>query len=304
MVLSTSSQPDFLLYALAASDTVRCVTAVTTNLVQEACNRHLTWKTASVALGRALTGGALIASQLKELERLTLQFQGRGPLGSITVDADAHGRVRGFIQNPQTDMPLREDGKFDVGGAVGKGVLHVMRDAGFEIGFMKDPYRGSVPLVTGEIAEDLTFYLTNSEQIPSAMGLGVYMDRGSGHVRAAGGFLVQVLPGTSDEMISHLEQAILEAPPSTELVSAGATPEDIMKVVLGGIDYRILAEKPLKFECTCSYERALSIISALGDVEVRDMLEKDGQAEMTCHYCNAMYHLDAETLARILSGEI
>ncbi|MBX7219481.1 MAG: Hsp33 family molecular chaperone HslO [Blastocatellia bacterium] len=296
-----SAQPDRLLYATAADNTVRCVTAVTTNLAQEACQRHMTWKTASVALGRALTGAALLASQMKELERLTLHFQGRGPLGSITVDADAHGRVRGFVQNPQTELPLREDGKINVGEAVGKGVLHVIRDAGVEIGFSKDPYQGSVPLVTGEIAEDLTFYLTNSEQIPSAMSLGVYMDRGSGHVSAAGGFLVQVMPDTPDHIITHLENAVLNAPPSTEMIRGGATPEIILEIALGGLEATILSSKPLHFACTCSQERAVSIISALGKTEVRDMLEKDGQAELTCHYCNSTYLLNRDDLENILN---
>jgi molecular chaperone Hsp33 len=293
---------DRLLYATAAENTVRCIAAVTTELVQEACRRHMTWKTASVALGRVLTGAALIASQMKEMERLTLHFEGRGPIGTISVDADAQGRVRGFVQNPQTDMPLREDGKLNVGAAIGKGVLHVMRDAGFEIGFMKDPYRGSVPLVSGEVAEDLTYYLTTSEQVPSAMSLGVYMDRGSGNVAAAGGFLIQVMPDVTEDVVAQLEASVRNAPTSTELILNGATPEDILEVALGGLEPVILAERRLRFECSCSQERAELIISALGADEMRDMLEKDGKAELTCHYCNATYLLSGDDLTRLIAA--
>jgi molecular chaperone Hsp33 len=297
-----SSNPDYLLYAIAANETVRCVTTVTTNLVQEACRRHLTWKTASVALGRVLTGAALMASNMKEMERLTIHVEGRGPVGTISVDADAHGNVRGFVQNPQTDMPLRPDGKLDVGAAVGKGVLHVIRDAGFEIGFMKDAYRGSVPLVSGEIAEDLTYYLTNSEQVPSAMSLGVYMDRGSGNVAAAGGFLIQVMPDVTEDILEHLEKAVMHAPSSTELILGGASPEDILNVALGGIEPTILARKPLTFRCSCSQERAESIISALGAAEMQSMIAEQGQAEMTCHFCNMTYRLSVDDLNRLIAG--
>ncbi len=297
------SHPDYLLYATAAHNTVRCVTTVTTNLVQEACRRHLTWKTASVALGRVLTGAALMASQMKEMERLTIHFEGRGPIGTISVDADAHGNVRGFVQNPQTDMPLRPDGKLDVGAAIGKGVLHVMRDAGFEIGFMKDSYRGSVPLVSGEVAEDLTYYLTNSEQIPSAMSLGVYMDKGSGNVAAAGGFLIQVMPDVTEDIVAHLEQAVMNAPPSTDMIRNGATPEDILEIALGGLEPTILSRKPLAFRCSCSPERAEAIISALGVAEMQSILEEQGKAELTCHYCNMTYHLSGDDLTRLIAAD-
>lgn len=297
------SHPDYLLYATAAHNTVRCVTTVTTNLVQEACRRHLTWKTASVALGRVLTGAALMASQMKEMERLTIHFEGRGPIGTISVDADAHGNVRGFVQNPQTDMPLRPDGKLDVGAAIGKGVLHVMRDAGFEIGFMKDAYRGSVPLVSGEVAEDLTYYLTNSEQIPSAMSLGVYMDKGSGNVAAAGGFLIQVMPDVTEDIVAHLETAVMNAPPSTDLIRGGATPEDILEIALGGLEPTILSRKPLMFRCSCSPERAEAIISALGVPEMKSILEEQGKAELTCHYCNMTYHLSGDDLIRLIAAD-
>ncbi|MFQ3639869.1 MAG: Hsp33 family molecular chaperone HslO, partial [Chloracidobacterium sp.] len=234
---STTSTPDRLLQAVAADDGVRVVAATTTHLVQEACRRHGSWKTATVALGRALTGAALLASSLKTSERVTVHIEGRGPVGAITAEANARGEVRGYVRHPQTDVPLRSDGKLDVGAAVGKGVLHVIREGGFEIGLM-EAYRGSVPLISGEIAEDLTYYLSHSEQIPSAMSLGVYMEAGDGVVGAAGGFLVQVLPEADEATIAHLERTVAAAPPITELVRAGATPEDIIRQALGALDWR------------------------------------------------------------------
>jgi|AFSR01.1.fsa_nt_gi molecular chaperone Hsp33 len=302
MTCAPSSRPDRLVHAIAAKDTVRVVAATTTQLVQEACRRHKAWKTATVALGRALTGAALIASSLKTNERVTIYIEGRGPIGTIAAEADAHGAVRGYVQHPQTDMPLRPDGKLNVGAAVGKGVLHVIREGGFEIG-LKESYRGSVPLVSGEIAEDLTYYLSASEQIPSAMSLGVYMEPGDGVVGAAGGFLVQVLPGADDAIVSHLERTVAAAPPITEMVRAGATPEDLVQQAIGGLDWRLLAERPLKFSCTCSHERTERLLRALGVEEIKALLAEQGQVEVTCHYCNAVYRLSAEDLQRLIALE-
>ncbi|QUV80941.1 Hsp33 family molecular chaperone HslO [Chloracidobacterium sp. D] len=302
MKLSPSPTPDRLLQAVAAGDSVRVVAATTTHLVQEACRRHKSWKTATVALGRTLTGAALLASSLKTSERVTIHIEGRGPLGTITAEANAQGEVRGYVQHPQTDVPLRPDGKLNIGAAVGKGVLHVIREGGFEIGLM-EAYRGSVPLVSGEIAEDLTYYLSSSEQIPSAMSLGVYMEAGDGVVGAAGGFLVQVLPGADESTVAHLERTVAAAPPITEMVRAGATPEDLIREALGELDWRPLAERPLKFVCTCSLERTERLLVALGVEEMQSLLAEQGQAELICHYCNAVYRLSADDLQRLIALE-
>ncbi|MCS7078444.1 MAG: Hsp33 family molecular chaperone HslO [Chloracidobacterium sp.] len=299
---SPASTPDRLLQAVAAGDMVRVVAATTTHLVQEACRRHGSWKTATVALGRALTGAALLASSLKTSERVTVCIEGRGPVGTITAEANAQGGVRGYIQHPKTDVPLRPDGKLNVGAAVGKGVLHVIREGGFEIGLM-EAYRGSVPLVSGEIAEDLTYYLSYSEQIPSAMSLGVYMEAGDGVVGAAGGFLVQVLPGADEAVIERLEQTVAAAPPITDMVRAGATPEDLIRQALGDLDWRPLLERPLSFVCTCSVERTERLLTALGVEEMQAILAEQGQAELTCHYCNAVYRLSAADLQRLIDAE-
>ncbi len=302
MKLSPSPTPDRLLQAVAAGDTVRVVAATTTHLVQEACRRHKSWKTATVALGRTLTGAALLASSLKTSERVTIHIEGRGPLGTITAEANAQGEVRGYVQHPQTDVPLRPDGKLDIGAAVGKGVIHVIREGGFEIGLMES-YRGSVPLVSGEIAEDLTYYLSSSEQIPSAMSLGVYMEAGDGVVGAAGGFLVQVLPDADEATVAHLERTVAAAPPITEMVRSGATPEDLIRQALGELDWRPLAERPLEFVCTCSLERTERLLVALGVEEMQALLAEQGQAELTCHYCNAVYRLSADDLQRLIALE-
>ncbi|MGQ9897684.1 MAG: Hsp33 family molecular chaperone HslO [Acidobacteriota bacterium] len=302
MTLSPSLKLDRLLQAVAAEDTVRVVAATTTQLVQEACRRHQSWKTATVALGRTMTGAALLASSLKASERVTLHIEGRGPIGRITAEANAQGEVRGYVQHPQTDVPLRPDNKLNIGAAVGKGVLHVIREGGFEIGLM-DAYRGSVPLVSGEIAEDLTYYLSNSEQIPSAMSLGVYMEAGDGVVGAAGGFLVQVLPDADESTVSHLEQMVAAAPPVTEMVRSGATPEDLIHQVLGRLDWRLLLERPLRFACTCSLERTERLLMALGVEEMQSLLVEQGQAELTCHYCNTVYRLSADDLRRLIALE-
>ncbi|QUV99126.1 Hsp33 family molecular chaperone HslO [Chloracidobacterium sp. MS 40/45] len=302
MKRSSAPTPDRLLQAVAAGDTVRIVAATTTHLVQEACRRHKSWKTATVALGRTLTGAALLASALKTSERVTIHIEGRGPVGTITAEANAQGEVRGYVQHPQTDVPLRPDGKLNIGAAVGRGVLHVIREGGFEIGLM-EAYRGSVPLVSGEIAEDLTYYLSNSEQVPSAMSLGVYMEAGDGVVGAAGGFLVQVLPDADEATLAHLERAVAAAPPVTQMVKAGATPEDLIRQALGELDWRPLLERPLKFACTCSLARTERLLVALGVEEMQSLLAEQGQAELTCHYCNAVYRLSADDLQRLIALE-
>ncbi len=300
---TTALMPDRLVQAVAAGDTVRAVAATTTHLVQEACRRHGSWKTATVALGRTLTGAALLASSLKTGERVTIHVEGRGPVGTITAEANAQGDVRGYVRHPKTDVPLRPDGKLDIGTAVGKGVLHVIREGGFEIGLM-EAYRGSVPLVSGEIAEDLTYYLSYSEQIPSAMSLGVYMEAGDGVVGAAGGFLVQVLPDADATTVRHLEQTVAAAPPITEMVRAGAAPEDLLRQALGDLDWRPLAERALQFVCTCSLERTERLLMALGVDEMRTILAEQGQAELICHYCNAVYRLSAADLQRLIDAEM
>src|SRR5262245_719672 len=318
---------DKLIHATAANNQLRCMAAVTTNLVGEACRRHRTSPTASAALGRTLTGGLLLGSGVKDLEKLTVHFDCDGPIGNIVAQADPLGNVRGYVSNPHADaMSMNENGKLDVRAVVGGGKLYVTRDAGFEIGLMKEPYRGMVPIVSGEIGEDIAYYLAKSEQVKSAVSLGVLMTvdpaHGNGNVAgstllseapefelerlrvaAAGGFILQMMPSADEKLATHLEHSIARAPSATEMVRSGLSPVEILKKVLDGLDLMVLEEKEPKFYCQCSRERALLIISALGHDEVEDMLEKDGGAELTCHFCNETYQLTGEELRSLLAEE-
>lgn len=290
---------DLLIHAVAADKTIRCMAAVTTFLVNQACKKHNTLPTASAALGRTLTGTLMMGSLLKDLERITIKFDCKGPIGNITSEADAHGNVRGYVRNPHVDLPVNEKGKLDVGGAVGSGTLYVIRDMGFEIGLSREPYYGSVPIVSGEIAMDLAYYFTKSEQIPSDVSLGVFVSP-EGEVTASGGFIIQVMPGADEKLIEQIATTVASLPPSTTMIREGLGAEDMLCKALDGIDFEILQKKEVQFRCNCSQERALSLITALGKAEVSDMLEKDKGAKLTCHFCSEVYLVTAGELEKIL----
>lgn len=297
------SQNDHLVQVLTADATVRAIASVTTDLVDEACRRHGAARTAAAALGRTLTGALMLGRTFKDLERLTLQLHCKGPVGGITAEAGSSGTVRGYLKNPAADLPPKSNGKLDVAGIVGKGMLHVIREAAYEIGFTKEPYYGSVPITSGEIAEDIAYYLSTSEQIPSAVSLGVFVGADEMYdyrVVAAGGFLIQPLPGASDDTIAALEHSIVRAPHATEIIRQGADARQLLQAALGEMPFEVLDEIPLEFRCNCSYERAVRIVSALGRAEVEDMLETDKGAELICHFCNEVYYLDENALETIL----
>jgi molecular chaperone Hsp33 len=299
--------------------------AVTTTLVGEACRRHRTFPTSSVALGRTLTGGLLLGSGLKDLEKITVHFHCDGPIGNIIAQADPYGNVRGYVSNPEADATtMNHRGKFDVRAVVGGGTLYVTRDAGFEIGLHKEPYRGSVPIVSGEIAEDLAYYLSKSEQVNSAVSIGVLMKvESNGHdelpmagetsqaqfeierlrVAAAGGYVIQMMPSVEEDLARHLEVLISRARPSTDMVRDGMSPVEMLSEVLGELELTVLEETQPKFFCRCSHERALLIISALGRDEIQDMLTRDDGAELTCHFCNSSYQITGDELSRLLSAD-
>ena len=291
---------DHLIQATAADSTIRLIAAVTTNLVAEACDRHRTAPTASAALGRALTGALLLRGAYKDLEYITVRFDCDGPVGGIVAEASAHCTVRGYVRNPSAHLPPNAQGKLDVKGIVGGGMLHVILEAGFEIGLMKEPYYGSTPIVSGEIAEDFAHYLGASEQINSAVSLGVFVESGQERVTAAGGYMIQALPGAEEDTIAAIEKAMSTAPHVTETIRGGADAIEMLRLALGDIPFDALETHPVEFRCKCSYERAVTIVTALGREEVEDMLEKDKGAELTCHFCNAVYYLDEAALQRIL----
>jgi molecular chaperone Hsp33 len=295
---------DHLIHALAANATVRALAAVTTGLTDEACRRHQAAPTAAAALGRALTGTLLLGRTFKDLERITLQFHCKGPVGGITVEAGSQGTVRGYLKNPTADVPPKANGKLDVSALLGKGMLHVIREAAYEIGFTKEPYFGTVPITSGEIAEDIAYYLSVSEQINSAISLGVFVEGDEMRpcrVVASGGFLLQLMPGADEETIAALEKSVAKAPHATEMIRQGADAQQILQIALGDVPFEVLEERPVEFRCTCSYQRAIGLIAALDRAEIEDMLMQDKGAELICHFCNEAYWLDEIALEKILA---
>lgn len=294
---------DRLVHGMAADGTIRLIAAITTDTVTEAIRRHKTAPTASAALGRMLTGAALLGASLKEFDRLTVRIDADGPIGGIIVEANNNGEVRGYVRNPTAELPPKPDGKFDVSGIVGQGMFYVMRESGFAIGLHREPYIGSVPITSGEIAEDFAFYLAKSEQIPSAVLLGVLLQNTEPFVTASGGVMIQMMPGVNDHIVTMIEDTVARAPHLTSVIKDGATPEDLLRLTLGVIDFEILDEKPVAFKCTCSFDRAVSMIAALGPNEVSSMLAEDNGAVMTCGFCNETYRLDENDLKAILNTE-
>ncbi len=294
---------DKLIHGLAADSTVRVMAAITTDTVREAVRRHQTSPTASVALGRVLTGTLLMGASLKEFDRLTVKIEAEGEIEGVIAESLSEGKVRGYVRNPLADLPQKADGKFDVAGIVGKGMFYVIRESGFEIGLHRDPYVGSVSIESGEIAEDFADYLMKSEQIPSAVLLSVLLQPEEPYIHCAGGVMIQMLPTANPNIAVMIEDTILHAPLLTDEIKNGATAEDLLKMTLGIIDYEILGEKEVGFECNCSFERAVQLISSLGKTEVKSMLEEDKGARMTCGFCNEVYKLNENDLREILEAE-
>jgi molecular chaperone Hsp33 len=296
---------DILVHGTAADGMVRCMAAVTTNLVAEAARRHETSPTVAAALGRTLTGALLLGSSLKELDRLTVQLVVDGPIGGITAEANARGHVRGYVRNPLAHAPLNGAGKFDVRAIVGNGMFYVTRESGYDVGLYREPYRGSVPIISGEIAEDFAYYLTKSEQIPSAVMLGVLMqahEPDGAYVSAAGGLVIQIMPGADERTVAAIESSVNRAPQTTTMIREGAPPVDLLRAALGSIEFEILSERVVSFTCQCSYERAVSLIASIDQTELESMLNEDKGAVMTCHFCNSSYRLDEAALEEIVKS--
>lgn len=287
---------DYLLRATSTDGSVRALVATTTNLVAEAQRRHDTSATATAALGRALTAAGLFAATLKEGESITLRFVGDGPLGGIITEADHAGNIRGYVQEPHADLPTRADGKLDVGGIVGSnGFVHVTRDL-----HMREPYTSSAPLVSGEIALDLSNYFLVSEQTPSAVSLGVLVERDLS-VRAAGGFFLQALPGAAEDVIRGLETNVDLIPSISGAIDQGMTPEGILKLALAGIEYQILARQEIQYRCRCDRDRVERALISVGERDLREMAEENKPIEMTCHFCGQRYEFSPSELRALLS---
>ncbi len=285
---------DYLVRAIGEKYNVIALSAVTTDLVDEARRLHGTSPTASAALGRSLTGGLLMASLMKRGQRVGLKFEGNGPLKKIVVEADKDGSVRGYVAVPEIIVPSKNE-KLDVSGALGsEGTLTVKKDLG-----LKDPYTGIVKLLTGEIAEDLAYYYSESEQIPSAVGLGVFV-RPDESVSAAGGFLIQTLPPTEEAMLDQLIENVRKIPSVTDILRNGQAPEDILALIFGGFSYHILGKQDLVFRCGCSRERVERALISLGGKELQGMISEQGEANVTCEYCRTNYHFSRGDLECLL----
>ncbi|TLM63141.1 MAG: Hsp33 family molecular chaperone HslO [Deltaproteobacteria bacterium] len=287
---------DHLVRLITRDGTLRAVAAETTLLVEECRHRQQTDPTATVALGRIATAAALMGGLLKGEQRLALIVEGSGPLKRLQAETDAHGRVRATLKVPVADLPPR-DGRFDVAGAVGHaGFLHVIKDLG-----LKEPYRGMVQLATSEIGDDLATYFATSEQIPSSVALGVALDHDM-RVTAAGGFLLQLLPGGDPALVEQLEGRLAHLPPPTTLLRQGVAPTAILERLLDGIPTTPLGQIPLEFACSCSRAQVSGVLRLLGAAELDEILAEQGEATVTCDFCKEPYRFEREELEAIRAG--
>ncbi len=290
-----SPRGDYMVRASAADTQLRAFAVTGRELTRTAHENHGTSPIATAALGRTMCGALMMADMLKgEDDLLTIKIDGDGPLHGIVVTADNQGHVKGYVHEPDVWLPDRVPGHLNVGGAVGRGTLTVIRDLG-----LKDPYIGRVDLRTGEIAEDLTYYYVESEQIPSSVGLGVLVDT-DGSVLEAGGFVVQLMPDTREEVIDRLEQNLRSIPSVTEMLSRGMSPEQILERVLEGLHPEITETMPVSFRCDCSEERCERGLILLGEKEMREMIEDGREVEMVCQFCGRRYHFSPERIRELL----
>ena len=285
---------DYLVRATAADAQVRAFAVTARDTVETARAAHDTSPVMTAALGRLLCAGAMMGSMMKgEADILTLQVQGDGPAGGLTVTADSRGRVKGYAVNPQVILPPNSQGKLDVGGAVGAGSLRVIKDLG-----LKEPYVGQTQLQTGEIAEDLTYYFAASEQVPSSVGLGVLMEKNN-TVKQAGGFIVQLMPFAEEKVIEKLEANLSRIHSVTKLLEDGNSPEQILGILLEGMDMEILSDMPVEFYCNCSRERVAKALYSIGKKEMDEMIRDGEPIEVKCHFCNTAYQFSVEDLIQI-----
>lgn len=273
---------------------MRAFAATTKNLVEAARVHHNTSPVATAALRRTLTAGAIMGSMMKnDTDMLTLQIRGDGPIEGITVTADSHANVKGYVGNPDVMLPPK-NGKLDVGGAVGIGLLQVIKDMG-----LKEPYVGQTILVSSEIAEDLTYYFASSEQVPSSVGLGVLMNKDN-TVRCAGGFIIQLMPFATEETISQLEENLKDVTSVTDFLDKGYTPEQMLEKLIGHLDLEIIDTIPTQFYCNCSKERVEQAVASIGRKDIQEMIDEGKDIEVKCHFCNTAYNYTVEDLKNIL----
>ena len=285
---------DYIVRASAADAQIRAFACTTKGVAEAARKAHNTSPVVTAALGRLLSAGAMMGSMLKgDRDILTLQIKGDGPMRGLTVTADAHGRVKGYADIPDVILPANALGKLDVGGAVGKGTLSVVRDLG-----LKDPYVGQTLIQTGEIAEDLTYYFAASEQVPSSVGLGVLLEK-SNTVKQAGGFIIQLMPFASEQVIEELEKRLVDFPPVTTVLQQGKSPEEMLSMLLGD-SLSITDTMPIRFHCGCDKQRVERAIISIGKKDISEMIEEGKEIEVNCHFCNTYYTFSVEELKELL----
>ncbi len=287
---------DYIVNAITSNGAIRVVAADTTELCNRAQEIHKMSPTAAAALGRTLTAAAIMGSMLKNSEdSMTLQLNGGGPIGKVVAVGDGNAKVKGYVSNPLVDLPLNEKGKLDVGGAIGRnGMLGIVRDLG-----LKEPYVGQVPLVNGEVAEDLTQYYATSEQLPTAVALGVLVDVDY-TIKAAGGFILQVLPGAYDEDIDNVEKTVASLSSVTEMLDSGKKPEDIVAHLLSDYEIEYFDNVVPQYSCDCSRERTDRALISIGKEELEKIINEDGKAQITCHFCDNVYDYTKEELENLL----
>ena len=286
---------DYIVRATAGNGSIRAFAATTRDLVQHAREVHHTSPVASAALGRMLTAAAMMGTMLKgDKDLLTLQVRGEGPLQGIVVTSDSKAQVKGYVFNPGVEVPDLIPGKLNVSGAIGAGHMSIIKDIG-----MREPYAGKIELVTGEIAEDLTYYFAQSEQTPSAIGLGVLVETDTS-IRRAGGFIIQLLPDATDEMIDRLEKKLATIPYVSDLLDMGQTPEDILNMILGDFDLKIMDKIPTTFYCNCTRERVEKALISIGKDELEKIIREDKKANLHCHFCSKEYDFNEEQLVALL----
>lgn len=286
---------DYIIRATAADAQIRVFAATTKNLVERMRQMHNTSPVVTAALGRLLTGGAMMGIMLKgDRDLMTIQVKGDGPLGGMTVTADSKGNVKGYANNPQVILPARPDGKLNVGGAVGRGTLNVIKDMG-----LKEPYVGQTVLQTGEIAEDLTYYFATSEQVPSSVGLGVLMEKNN-TVKQAGGFIIQLMPFAEESVIEALEHNLAQFSSVTAVLEEGRTPEEMVELLLQGLEIQFIDAVETKYRCDCSKERVERAIISIGKQDIKEMINDGKEVEVSCHFCDKKYIFLVEELKEML----
>ena len=286
---------DYIVRATAAQGQIRAFAITSRGIVEYARERHNTSPVATAALGRLLSAGAMMGVMMKgDKDLLTLQIKGTGPIGGITVTADSRARVKGYVHHPDVMLGANEKGKLDVAGAVGEGMLSVIKDLG-----MKEPYVGQTELQTSEIAEDLTYYFATSEQIPSAVGLGVLMEKNN-TVKQAGGFIIQLMPFVEDRIVTCLEERLARVTSVTALLDKGMTPEAVLEEILGELELEINDRIPAEFACDCSKERVARAIVSIGSKDIREMIKEGKPVEANCHFCSKNYVFSIEDLKKLL----